>query len=443
VSGFTTRGVDTAGLDGEKDGSSAWGGGLSGEVEIAVDWTASGFALYRGSEVETDPDTDFDGRLNDADRKTTSEHFVIGTSLEGETGSVDHILRASYNSVKRENRADDLFIDETIGERTKLSWSPSYSHDPFGIPQQTLSGLIEYESEDYERVSTSLAFGDPNQSQTFDTVGFAGEYRGEFFDKLKVAVSARHDLNDDRFDDATTWRLGAVYSFDSYKNLRASVGAGVKNPTFTELFGFFPAQFVGNPNLQPEQSLGWEIGWDHELYNDVTYSVTYFEAKLEDEIFTDFFFDAATGAFGSTPSNRSGKSERSGVELAASWQALYSLSINGSASFIDSQNESGVDEIRVPSETASLSFDWQSEDFDGLRAGLALDYVGEQLDTDFGTFQTVELDPYTLVSATVEIPFSPRVSFTLRGDNLLDEDAVDVVGFNTPGAGVYVGFKLR
>ena len=231
-------------------------------------------------------------------------------------------------------------------------------------------------------------------------------------------------------------------TFDFDARLRASAGTGVKNPTFTELFGFFPASFVGNPDLKPEQSEGWEIGWDQQI-GDAQFSVTYFEAELDNEIFTDFFFDPVASVFGSTPANRAGESERSGVELAANWAATEALTINGSMSFIDSQNDSGVDEIRVPPETASLSFDWRSGEIDDLRVGLALDYVGEQLDTDFGTFQTVELGAYTLVSATAEIPFSPRVSFTIRGDNLLDENALDVVGFNTPGSGIYIGFKLR
>ncbi len=432
LTGFTTRGVDTAGLNGEKDGSSAYGGSVFGGTEFSNNWELSGFALYRASEVDIDPDTDFDGRLDNADRETESGQFVLGASLIGETGPVDHIFRASYNSVTRENRADGQFADETKGERTKVSWSPSVEF----ANAHTFSGLIDLESEDYERVGAASFFGDPNQSQSFDTLGFAGEYRYRW-DSLSLSASARQDLNDDRFNDTTTWRLGAAYNFDFDGRIRASVGTGVKNPTFTELFGFFPGSFIGNSDLKPEQSLGWEIGWDQSI-RDVTVSATFFEAELEDEIVTRF-----TPTFAATPANLDGISERSGWEFAAGWQVADTLMINAAVSLIDSQNDSGVDEIRVPSETASLSFDWRSEDIEDLRVGLAFDYVGEQLDTDFSSFQTVALDPYTLVSATAEFPLSPRVSFTLRGDNLLDEDAVDVICFNTPGRGLYFGFKLR
>ena len=94
--------------------------------------------------------------------------------------------------------------------------------------------------------------------------------------------------------------------------------------------------------------------------------------------------------------------------------------------------------------TASLSADWQVQP-DGLRLGLALDHVGEQGDFDFGPFPSrlVALEAYTLASLTAEYPLTERLAVTLRGENLLDETATDVFGYNGPGAGVFVGLKLR
>ena len=119
------------------------------------------------------------------------------------------------------------------------------------------------------------------------------------------------------------------------------------------------------------------------------------------------------------------------------------ISLSAAATYIRAQNDAGLDEIRVPEWTASLSLDWQSHVVDGLRAGIAADFVGEQNDTDFGTFSTVALDPYWLVYATFEKPVTERLSLTLRGQNLLDETVTDVFGFNGPGAAVLVGVKLR
>jgi vitamin B12 transporter len=432
LSGFTTGGVDVTGQGGEKDGSDALSGIVRAALDLDADWILSGLAMVRQSNADLDSDKDYDGLLDNTDQHTEADQYLIGASLAGKTGNVDHIFRASFNEVARENTEDGDKTDESTGDRLKVSWSPSIT---FG--NQELIGLVDYEKEDYDR--TDVAYGGfTNASETFESVGVAAEYRVAF-GALDMSVSGRFDDNDGRFDDATTWRVGAGYGFDAVNGrARASVGTGIKNPTFTELFGFFPGSFIGNPDLKPEQSTGWEIGWDQQVGPTVL-SATYFQADLEDEIYTAF--DANQN---STALNRAGKSKRSGVELSGRWDATSALSFAGQATFLQSESDDGSDEIRVPGSTASLSVDWQP-DTDGLRVGAALDYVGEQDDFDFGSFPSrrVTLDAYTLFSASLEYPLTERMALTLRGENLFDETATDVYGYETPGAAAFIGLKLR
>ena len=436
VSGFTTEGVDSSGLGGEKDGSDSLAFLARGGVELGTAWNLSVLATYREAESQFDSDTDFDGLLNNVDRTTDSEQTIVGAALTGKTGRIDHVFRANLNEVDRTNRADGTYTDSTSGERTKLSWSPSITVGE-GSLVQTFSALVDHESEDYERRSTDLAFGDPNQSQSFETFGIAGEYRLTL-NALQVNASARFDDNDGQFEDAVTWRAGAAYSFDFGGRLRASAGSGVKNPTFTELFGFYPGSFIGNPDLEPEKSTSWEIGWD-QTWDQFSASITYFEAELEDEIYTAF-----TPTFLSTAANRAGDSKRSGVEIGAKWTPTDRLDISGQFTSIDSEADDGSDEIRVPADTASIAANWRVND-KGLRIGAALDYVGEQDDFDFGSFPSrrVTLDAYTLASLTAEIPVTERLAITLRGSNLFDEQVTDVYGYRGPGAGAFIGLKLR
>ena len=74
--------------------------------------------------------------------------------------------------------------------------------------------------------------------------------------------------------------------------LRGSFGEGVKNPGVYELFGYFPGFFSGNPNLNPEQSKGWDIGMEHEFLNGrLLFEGTYFYSELDDEI-DGLFYDS-------------------------------------------------------------------------------------------------------------------------------------------------------
>ncbi|WP_291203375.1 TonB-dependent receptor [Hyphomonas sp.] len=431
ISGLSTAGVDAAGTGGEKDGSEALNGLVTGEFALGADWSLWLVGLARKADSEFDSDTDFDGLLNDEDRRTQAGQRLVGAALTGTLGPLDHVLRASFNEVDRDNFADGAITDTAKGQRTKASWSPNYT-----AGGHKLTGLVDYERETYDRSDVQYG-GATDADEAFESLSYAGEYRLAA-GSLDLAASVRHDDNKGRFDNATTWRLGAGYAVDSVGGrLRGSIGTGIKNPTFTELYGFFTGSFIGNPDLKPEESESWDIGWEQEL-GDISWSATYFDANLENEIYTAFV------GFTSTALNRAGKSDRSGVELAGRWQALASLSLAGQATVFDSKNDAGDDEIRVPEMTASLSADWQVRK-DGLRLSLALDHVGEQGDFDFGPFPSrlVSLEAYTLAALTAEYPLTDRIAVTLRGENLLDETATDVFGYNGPGAGVFVGLKLK
>jgi len=260
----------------------------------------------------------------------------------------------------------------------------------------------------------------------------AGDYRyvGE---DLTLTASARHDIND-LFNDSMTWRVGAGYGFSWDGRIRASVGTGVKNPTLIELFGFFPASnFTGNPDLNPETSLGVSIGYEQSIGN-LDMSIDVFRSELEDEITTLFNPDFTT-----TVVNLNTDSTREGVELAASWSSNH-FSVSGSASFLDSEQD-GIEEIRRPDILASATATWRP--FETLALTVNVDHNGQQLDTDFATFQNVKLDSFTLIGANARFRVSDEAALTLRGTNLLDEHYQELVGYASPNRGVFAGLELN
>ena len=129
-------------------------------------------------------------------------------------------------------------------------------------------------------------------------IGYIAEYLGQIADRLTYSASARFDDNSD-FDDVTTYRFTASYAFPSTgTRLRASFGTGQKSPTFIERFGFFADEFIGNPNLEPETSRGFELGLTQSLLGGrLGADLTYFNETLEDEI-NGFVFDLERFAFG-------------------------------------------------------------------------------------------------------------------------------------------------
>jgi len=233
--------------------------------------------------------------------------------------------------------------------------------------------------------------------------------------------------------------------------IRGSLGTGVKNPSMIELFGFSPgtasngvADFVGNLDLKPEESFGFNVGATQTLLDgNFEFSIDYFKSELENEIVTVFGnFDFATfqRLSSDTTANLTTDSEREGVELSAEWDVADQFSIYGSATFLDT-TENGVEELRRPDFAASMTATW--EPMEALRLTGSVDHTGSQMDTDFSTFAAVELDAFTLVGLNAAYDISDEVTLTLRGENLLDEDYQEVVGYASQDRGVYGGLRVR
>jgi vitamin B12 transporter len=249
----------------------------------------------------------------------------------------------------------------------------------------------------------------------------------------------RHDDNE-RFDDADTYRAQASYAFDSGTRLHAAAGSGIKAPGIFELFGFDPGSFEGNPNLKPERSEGWEAGYEQTLFAGAArFDLTYFEATLQDEIFTDF----VGPSFIAVPGNRDTESEQSGVEVSAEAQLGQNWTIHAAYAYLDAE-ENGVEEVRRPQQIASLNLSWRAPS-DRFGAFLTARYNGEMLDSNFTLSgpPRVTLDAYTLLNLGGDVRLSENISLYARVENALDEEYEDVYTFRSPGRAGFVGVRAN
>jgi vitamin B12 transporter len=421
---FNTEGYDISGLDGENDGSQSRSLNLGlNNIDIGG-ITVS--AKYGNSRLETlfDEDSDFDGRLNDTNSQTTVRTDTARIDARFNLASFEHLITGHLVETDTDTQAG--FSTRSNGARQGLNWA---AEKEFG--DSSFTALAEIEREEY---SITPNFTEADAEPDNLTYALAGDYRYNA-GPIALTASARYDIND-LFQDAVTWRVGGGYAFEDFGGrVRASIGTGVKNPSLIELFGFFPASnFTGNRDLQPENSLGFSLGYEQEL-GDLNLSIDYFRSELENEITTVFNPD-----FTSTVINLGTDSTRQGVELEARWDISEQLFARGSATLLDSEQDE-IEEIRRPDFIASATITYNP--IEALSLTATLDHNGSQLDTDFGTFQNVMLDAFTLIGLNAAYDIDDNFTLTLRGDNVLDEDYQEVFGFAAPGRGVYAGLKAN
>lgn len=440
---FSVDAIDSSGSNisrtgSEDDGFTNTTISLAGTLAPADNWRIA-YTLRH-----TDKSTEFDGidffttgLPTDADRETDSEYLYGGVKLEHDINTAfNHTLSLSRtdtdNRTKTTNPTDDVTKGTKDLYRYQLNWLAD---------KHRLSALLEHEKEDYKQRGEASFFGDPNQDLDVDNDSIALEYRYDA-ERFNVSLSARHDDNSE-FDNADSWRMTGNWRLPNDATaLYASVGESIKNPTFTERFGFFTS-FIGNPDLEPEESLSWEVGVKHKL-EKLQVDITYFNADLENEI-NGFVFDAASGGF--TSANIDGESNREGVEFELAYQPAERLNFKASYTYLDATQEdsSGDDatEVRRPEHSGSLSASYR---WNKAAIHLAISHTGEQEDDFFPPFppfrQRVELDAFTLVTLSGHYQVNDRLTLTGRLENVTDEDYEQVFGFESPGFSGYIGARL-
>jgi len=423
-------GIDVSGTGGEEDGYSRLFVSTAGRFALAEGESIQWAARAADFESEFDSDSDFNGLLNDTAEHSDGRQAALGGRLTLQRFGLQHDIAINASHDRLQTFDAGLSQSETEAQRFQTYYQATGNWQT-GPARHRLTGLLEFEGVQFE--SFAGVGAGSNQDRDINNTALAADYRLSF-GAARVSASLRQDQNDN-FENATTWRLGGAWAFDAISGrVRASFGDGVKNPGIYELYGFFPGSFIGNPDLTPERSRGLEVGWDQALGEAGQVSLTWFTARLDDEIYTDF------SAFPFTARNRSTQSRRSGIELDAAYSPVNGLNLAGSATFLEAE-ENGTPELRRPEFTGSLSANWSPVDSD-WQIGLAADHTGAQLDTDFTSFTTVELSAYTLVSARFEWQMAETVRLYVRGTNLTDEEKVDVFGYASEGRGLFVGVRF-
>jgi vitamin B12 transporter len=448
VSFLDTGGTNISRNGGEKDGAENITGNMSLQYDAsdAIRLRLSANLLDASSEYD-DIDYFVTGLPVDADRLTeTQQSFLSGTlNYEPPQSHWSANLSVNWMDSDNDNFSDGNWTSATAAEtlefriRGGVSLGDKHNH--------RVGFALEREEVDFSQRGQASLYGDPNQDQSYQANGYALEYVGKPMAGFTWTASARLDDYSD-FDDARTWQLAASYQISAAHRLRGSVGTGSKTPTFTERYGFFEDLFLGNPDLKPESSRGWEIGLESNWSdNRHQLQLAYFDQNLQDEI-DGFVFDPDTFLF--TARNKDTDSKRRGIETIFDTRLGKALTLAASYTYTDATEKNGagqsVEEVRRPKHMGGITANYRFADEKG-NLNLNLQYNGSQQDIFFSpqtyTSEFIKLDAYTLLNLAASWKLTQSLELTGRVSNLLDEDYEEVLGFARPGRGVYAGLRGR
>lgn len=426
-----TRGINAMAGSGDRDGyrNASARGRFSWQPDDGFELGASGFLLTGLSEFDGyDPLT-----FQRADTLDNSRNRLAAARLWGKAergGAVISLWGSALGSSNRNFLHLDL-VNRTSGSR--LTGGAQAEHLLIlGSTEHRLIAAMEGNRETFRSRNPGSPLAD--QQQDREQAALVGEWQAQWHPRFSTDLALRHDMFN-RFKDRTTLRASALAELGGGMQLAASYGEGISQPSFVDLFGY-PGFTVGNPNLKPERSRGWEAS---ARLNRGRFrgALTYYRQRLVDEI-------VFTRDFRSTE-NAGGTSRREGFELEAGWHPSERLNLTAAYAFLDAEEQQRkadepTREWRRPRHSGSVAADGQAG---RLNYGASLAYVGKHRDRrDSFPYELVDLDSYWLAAARLGWQLTERLELFGRIANALDNRYEDLVGYRTEGRSAYAGVRL-
>ncbi len=451
--GLQTQVFAEAGTYGTKSGGVSVQGGTDNGITYALTadtLSTDGFSVAAvGTEADPYKRTTLSGRVGfqagDADINLSVRNVEGTTDLDGGFPFGDVLnytqkTKQNVSSIKVVYPFSDTFestlqISRSIDDAVGTDPAPgSFNNSDFKttVDQLTWQNHLDLESASVlfgldihkdNGKSTSAGF-DETMTQQALFASFANSY-----DMLDVNASVRYDKNSVS-DNATTYKLGTVFHANDSFSLSANYGTGFKAPSINDLY--FPASAfsVGNANLKPETSKGWDVGLNYQVEgDDLSYDVgvVYFNTRYKDLIVW-----APDANFLYSPSNV-GQATSKGTEFTASLRYGIGFIRANWTSLKATDDTTGNWLARRAQDSGSITL---GTDVSGLHAELQYQVVGKRF-SDGANTKT--LDAYNKTDLRLSYAINDTWKAKLRVENIADKTYEEVSGYAVAGRSSYLG----
>ena len=414
---YQTDGFSAAASGTEADGSQQFAIGSSAFVNLTPSLELFAHGNFAEGDVEIDgfSSIDFSPADSEDSQKTTRYWGDVGLAYYGN----DLTLRAAYSlsDTERSNRngaGAETFGSDGHSERVSLRGE-----------YRLLGGLSLAFGGDHEWTSFVTSFDTAAETEISGAYAQLGWVMGG----LAAHVGGRVD-DHEQFGTEASFGGDLSYGFAGDWRVRASVGEGFKAPTLYQLLSFY-----GNTELQPEESLSYDLGVEKgQRGSGLHLALTGFRRDSDNLIGFGFTADRPSGVYLNTAEARA-----QGIEAEAGYALADGFNVGAIYSYVEAEDRTtGLDLARRPDHFGTIYADWVSSF--GLGIGADLRISGPSWDN---AANTTRLEGYELLDVRASFGIDDNLELFGRVENVFDTNYQTVAGYGTAGRGVFGGIRAK
>ena len=203
-------------------------------------------------------------------RLQTDRRFTVVPGV-GDSGDGD----SRYNGGRTNLQFNNTVTLPDIGPLTKAAATFGYEHVADEARVRANSNF------------SGFLFSQSARASANQNAGYAG-LQGRLFGRLTLTGNVRAETNT-LTKDAATYRVGGAFAVpEVFSTIKASYGTAFRAPSLFDRYGVDSFGYIGNPNLKPESSRGFEAGFTTDLPlfqpEGLSFGVTYFDNRIRNLI---------------------------------------------------------------------------------------------------------------------------------------------------------------
>jgi len=294
----------------------------------------------------------------------------------------------------------------------------------------------DFDADGFEQaqVNKTLVRELVDQSNDFQVYSTLLEYEASPLDHLGIVVGGGYHWQD-REDDTKSdysYLLSAYYDFPTDTRIRANHARKIRFPTLTDLY----SPDGGNPTLEAEKTMHYEIGLEQGLPAKTSVSLTGFYIDVNDFIEKDS--DGLKTNFQ--------EYTFAGFETIIENRVVDNLLLRAGYTYMDTEDKSADSQRDVLQYRPKnkLTFESNYRLAWGMSLYGSLTYVADQYFYDKSQIEKKRLSDYALVDVKLSQEFfQGKLTAYLGAKNLLDKDYEQSYGLPQAGRTVYGGLNYR
>jgi outer membrane receptor for ferrienterochelin and colicins len=258
------------------------------------------------------------------------------------------------------------------------------------------------------------------------------------FMPVQVILGARVDHHE-LWGDEVNPNLSLAYQFNERGRIRGTVGKAFQAPALSKVYAdnWTMGRYIvhANPDLKPEESVGYQLGLDYRLSERVSLTTNLFRNDISDLI--GYWTQTVSGQKHMYWYNI-GKAMTTGAEFGLEARLNEKIKGNLGYTYLKTENvETGYELVERPVNTVTAKLDWQAPH--RIRVQLTGVYTDKRY---ADAANTEKLEEYTTVNLNLEKQLNDKYAIYLKGENLLNVSDIDDA-YQLDGAEYYLGVKAR